>query len=593
MLLSSRQNPPRLSLQRVNSHNNLAAARALLSSSPLPSPGLPSNLPRHGKKPPRINSRRLLRLTIWLAVCTLLFLAVGRIVRSDQSSTLISYVSPDSQAYQVVDKILPEEPSPVVVTDQRGRSKWTISIPPALDFPLTPAQYASICKTSMEMSQQVAMLKKAHSGPTHMPKAHHDYYFNDQHFMDITDAESHDVLPGVRNVELLRLKTASSQEDSLRQCDRSMIYALETSAAGLGPTLLGLWLAYGLAQSEKRAFFIDDTNWPYGSYSTYFKAPPSPGCLAPPKTQIVPCPHQARHLLVSAATVAHTFGHSFNEHFEDGRKMGVMRQHKIFAMMRAGFETLFQDKLNKEDQAYLNDRTAELNNTIRASGGEEIGVHIRHGDRHPLEYQYQKSYIPLEKYLDTAYNLSVRVSQASPSQILVASDDPDIYTDPLITSSITTPKIERAQSHISLASKKTLAASGKAGLGWEGGFFKDVFWALGVPAKDQIPRMIKPAQPPRRHAEPGGEDKDTAARSSVENLDPHKKPSEAALKLRELIARSYLLDLAVLGQSDKIVCAVSSYGCRILAVMMGWERGIVQGGWRNVDGEFSWRGLDY
>ncbi len=167
------------------------------------------------------------------------------------------------------------------------------------------------------------------------------------------------------------------------------------------------------------------------------------------------------------------------------------------------------------------------------------------------------------------------------SQILIASDDPDVYTDPLITSSTTTPKIERAQSHISLASKKSLAASGTTGLGWEGGFFKDVFWALGLPAKGQIPKKINPAPPSRRHVKPG------------EEVDTHKNPPAAALRLRELVARSYLLDLAVLGQSDKVVCAVSSYGCRILAVMMGWERGIVQAGWRNVDGEFDWRGVDY
>ncbi len=446
----------------------------------------------------------------------------------------------------------------------------------------------------MKISQQVAMLKETQSGRTHTHTAHHGYYFNDQHFMDVAEAESHDILPGLGNDESPILKASSPEYNPLRQCGRSITYALETSSAGLGPSLLGLWLAYGLAQTENRAFFIDDTNWPYGSYTTYFKLPPSPGCLSPAKTQIVPCPHQARHLLVSAATVADTFGHMFNEHFEDGRNMGVTRQHQIFAMMRAGYESLFRDKLNDVDQAHLDDRIAQLNNSIRATGGEEIGVHIRHGDRHPFEYQYQKSYIPLEKYLETARNLSLHVPKASSSQILIASDDPDIYTDPLIASSTSTPKIERAQSHISLASKKSLAASGTTGLGWEGGFFKDVFWALGLPAKDQIPRKINSAPPSRRrHVEPGEDARDAAVRSPADSLDTYKTPSAAALRLRELVARSYLLDLAVLGQSDSMVCAVSSYGCRILAVMMGWERAVVQAGWRNVDGDFDWRGVDY
>jgi hypothetical protein len=600
MLLSSRQSPPRLSLPRATSHSNLATARALLSSSPLPSPGLPSILPRHGKKPPKLNSRRILRLLLWLTVCSLLFWAASRIAESDQSSSAINYASPDRHPYQLVGDKLPLEPSPIVVTDQRGRSKWTISVPPTLNFPLQPSQYASLCRESEQVSQHVAMSKKVHSDQMH--SAHHPYYYHDPHFMDIAEAQSHNLLPSLSHSKSQNSGTYLTKEPPLESCVRSLTYALETSSAGLGPSLLSLWLAYGLAQSENRAFFMDDTNWPYGSYHTYFKPPPSPGCLPPPKTQIVPCPHQARHLLVSAATTSQSFGHMFMDHFEDGRKMGVFRQHNIFAMMRAGYEALFEGKLNDEDQSYLYDRLAELNNSIRWLGREEVGIHVRHGDRHPLEYQYQKSYIPLEKYLDTARNFSTQAQPSTTfSHIIIASDDPDIYIDPLITSS-TDPKVEKAQSHITLASKKSLAASGKIGLGWEGGFFKDVFWALGVPAKPQVPRSADLAQPTRGQAD-SGTASSPAAKSkredenldaiSTEDLDPHTHPNPSALKLRELVGRAYLLDLAVLGQSDKIVCAVSSYGCRILAVMMGWDRAILTGGWVNVDGDFEWRGLDW
>lgn len=97
------------------------------------------------------------------------------------------------------------------------------------------------------------------------------------------------------------------------------------------------------------------------------------------------------------------------------------------------------------------------------------------------------------------------------------------------------------------------------------------------------------------------------------------------LRLRELVARAYLLDLAVLDSvSDGVVCGVSSAGCRILGVMMGWDailngekymRGEDEGGggwfkfswggekkkkklgnrgkkvWRNVDGGLKWRGV--
>jgi hypothetical protein len=527
----------------------------------------------------------------------MLFWVGSRIVRSDQDLAVISYASPDNQAHQVLGDVLPDEPSPVIVTDQRGRSKWTISIPPALKFPLKPERYASICDKSMEMSQHVEMQKKPNSDQSQAHTAHHGYYYEDPHFMDIADAEAHNLLPGISSAKRpSNLQDSPSSDAPLEPCDRSLTYALETSSAGLGHTLLTIWLAYGLAQSENRAFFIDDTNWPYGSYSTYFKPPPPAGCLPPPRTQIVPCPHQARHLIVSAGTTRHTFGHTFMDHFEDGRKMGVMRQRKIFGMMRTGYEALFQGMLNDEDQAYIDDRVGQLNNSSRNQGGEEIGVHVRHGDRHPLEYQYQKSYIPLEKYLDTAHNLTT--TQSSHTQILIASDDPDIYIDPLITSPTDpTLKIEKAQSHITLASKKTLAASGQAGLGWEGGFFKDVFWALGLPVSEQIPRIPDTAQPSHRSPEvPTSstvEVKRVNGAQGEEELDPHKHPSAASLKLRELIGRAYLLDLAVLGQSDKIVCAVSGYGCRILAVMMGWEKAIVNGGWVSVDGDFDWRGVDW
>lgn len=139
-------------------------------------------------------------------------------------------------------------------------------------------------------------------------------------------------------------------------------------------------------------------------------------------------------------------------------------------------------------------------------------------------------------------------------------------------------QVLRAQSQILLASGSTLdAAQGsptpssphkfvEANVGWEGGFFSNVFWGLGGTTADS--RDVK---------------------NSKQEREP---PSEMTLRLRELVGRAYLLDLKVVGSSDRVVCGVSSIGCRLLAVMMGWERGIVQGGWKNVDGGFGWRGFD-
>ena len=57
--------------------------------------------------------------------------------------------------------------------------------------------------------------------------------------------------------------------------------------------------------------------------------------------------------------------------------------------------------------------------------------------------------------------------------------------------------------------------------------------------------------------------------------------------MRELIGRGYLLDLSVLGQSDGVVCAVSSATCRVLGVMLGFDA-IKEGRWVNVDDRRAW-----
>lgn len=121
-----------------------------------------------------------------------------------------------------------------------------------------------------------------------------------------------------------------------------------------------------------------------------------------------------------------------------------------------------------------------------------------------------------------------------------------------------------------LATKATLeAAQGKKNpwideiTGWEGGFYRDVFFSLGQPVGNA---------------------------NDMNGLDSDKVP-ESAMKLRELVGRAYLMDLAVVGKADTVVCTVSSIGCRLLAVMLGWDNAINKGNWRNIDGEFEWKGI--
>lgn len=623
MILSPRHNPLNLSI-RVDGHNSglrsrpvsplPSARRALLSDQQTTTPNIESVLPKYGRGPSLRISRKLFRLSLWFIGTFVILYGSIKIVALKRSPVAISYDSTGGKAYEIVgEDQLPEHPTPFAVTDQRGRERWTVSIPPHRDFPLNPSEYREICMRAREVAEHV---EDAKTGNTeHKHAAHHGYYYSDPNYMEIDDAQLHGLLPGAERkhdvwAEMLgadAVLESIAPGGKKKTCDKSLTYVLETDDAGLGATLMGLWMAYGLAQKEERAFFIDDTNWAYGSYQTYFKPPPKPSCLPPPKTQITPCPHQARHLLVSAATTPFTFGHGFNNYFENPRKMRVFRQEPIFALMRAGYEALFE--LSKEDAPYLASRIDELNSTIRGAGGVEIGIHVRHGDKHPMEFQYHESYLPLSKYADAAREI-LYAGFTDPdtgeedfhgemsSKFVLATDDPDVY------SAIEMSHAVRAQERISLASKSSESKSKPVNgiddrVGWEGGFFRNLFWSLGLPSTSAI-RAIPEDSPPASYRKPttrsSKSSRDTDKDEESEAIDAREHaihPSKAALHLRELVGRAYLLDLAVVGQSDAIVCGVSSIGCRLLAVMMGWDDAIEGEMWKNVDGEFEWRGLDW
>ena len=300
---------------------------------------------------------------------------------------------------------------------------------------------------------------------------------------------------------------------------------------------------------------------------------------------MLPCPHHARHLVVSAATVSSTFGGAFNEEYEDPRKMEVYRQKPVYALARAGYEAL--SRLNPSDDLYMAQRVLDLKSRTEISpqNGTIIGIHVRHGDRHPLEFQYRDSYVPLDRYLDKASELihhefnhtgpggEENIAAETHSLMVIASDDPDVYDSEEFSHA------SRAQELIRLASKSTVLSAASSSpsangprkfvdetVGWEGGFFAGMFWSLGKPS--------------------------AAPATAAETPDTNVPPTEEALRLRELVGRAYLLDLKVLGEaSDSIVCTVSSMGCKLLAVMMGWEAAIENKGWVNIDGDFEWRGV--
>ncbi|KAL8652038.1 MAG: hypothetical protein Q9226_004432, partial [Calogaya cf. arnoldii] len=578
MIHSARQARPTSTLRRTASatpsFNTTAAEFSKqfnfqhLVNSPLPSPALPSIVPRHGKKPAprtiRLAVRVFARLFIYLFAFTLLYAFFTLARHALSSPTPLNIVSVNVNEY----KIAGQEPAshdagPVVVTDSRHRPKWTVAIPRSAEFPLKPSQYAQICARSDDIVQQLhasALHSHFHLGPSESRRTATG-------FVDVQEAHEQGLLspPTVGDAQLGPASTgigeavraqskmkaqAYDEPKGSAICEKSLTFIMETADAGLGKTLLGLWMAFGLAREEGRAFFIDDSNWAYGKYTTFFEHPPIPSCRPPPATQRLPCPRQTRHLVISTTTYQWAFGDFIESLSHDRHPHNqATRKHRAFSLARAGHDALF--RLTGADADYVSSRLADLD-TTHSQGSLSIGLHVRRGDRHPWERQYSDSYIPHLTYSSTVQalvtaalgpvNNTAPLSAAHqthhyPPRILLASDDPETYLAPEFISST-----ERAQAQIQLASKATLDAAlpgprpeapsrdqdpafikfVEPNVGWEGGFFASIFWGLGNAAEGR------------------------AAARGVREERPKKAPNEESLRLREYVGRAYLLDLKIL-----------------------------------------------
>lgn len=269
----------------------------------------------------------------------------------------------------------------------------------------------------------------------------------------------------------------------------------------------------------------------WGSYSTYFTPPPDPICAPPPPHWLLPCPHTAKHLVVASSTHAFVFGHEFVGQFEDPRKMEVMRQVKIFDIVRQGYEALFRLGLTDDALSAVEDRK-------HATPGPAVAVHIRRGDGRPLDWGFKKlGYVPLEKYAEVARNL-LEIGDIDKTGIIVcASDDPAICSAPDFEG------FEPAQ-YVPPHQPKPRTDTPNAP-----GFVAEDFWKM--------------------------------------NMDQ-----------RVEMGKSYVKDLKIMGElaarpGGGAVCDISSVTCRLVAVIMGWQKGIMDGGWVNVDGDFDWNGVDW
>lgn len=606
--------PPKLNLRRAAAYN--AHERGPLSStssrfsfnhllfSPPPSPSLPALVPRRKKSQTKILATRPSQVFRRVIVLFGLFVTVYLVGQAYRSQDLASPSQPSAQPEEfelVVGNEVPTSPAPIVVRDSNGQPRWTVSIPPESTFPLSIEQYSAMSSQCRQVSSRVA---KSYPQPSLAKAEAPSLDALDEHFVDVYEAERAGFL--TTSGKGIHVKedgdTASVKEDfgnlvgvdkgkmaKMPVCQSSMTFVLESADAGLGNSLMMMWSFYGLAKKQDRPFFVDDTRWAYGNYTDIFQAPPVPDCRPPPRHHMLPCPFQARHLVVSAASSKDVFPALVAKHQKDSGTGNETRD--SFELARAGF--LAMAGLNEGDQKYVDNRVNVLKEKTKKGEGlpvqvPVIGVHIRRGDKHPLESQYRDSYMPTEKYLETVeyltevhYNISTKEDVRRIAITLVASDDPTIHDQVGFSKSI------MAQERIRLASKVAIQEANPnphvlhnfvdETFGWEGGFFASMFWNLGAQKKNNAAASASGA---------GGQ-KTKDAETAVE-------PSEQILKLRNFIGRAYMMDLAILGgASDNVVCTVSAMGCRLLAVMMGWDHAIEAGGWVNIDGKDEWMGVNW
>ncbi|KAK2595247.1 hypothetical protein QQS21_007034 [Conoideocrella luteorostrata] len=584
--------PSRINLRRTASYNDRSAATVSSTTSrlnfnhllfsPPPSPSLPALVPRRKRSASqelfRSRPSRVIR-TVFYFLAVLAFLYTFAFVFRNRNVIPIALpYFKDAQYEMIGQDSFPEFPTPVVVYDAKKRSQWTVSIPRNYEFPLSIEEYSSMNGLCREVSARARDLhhKSALSDQTLL-----SYDQPDDYFVDVHEAEQAGLLSVISKGQPPkhsgRFVGVSFESMSGKPfCDQSLIYVLESPNAGLGDAVMAMWTLYSLAKEQGRSFFIDDSRWAYGTYTDLFQPPPIPNCRPPPRHQMLPCPAQTRHLVVSSVTIKDVLPVLLTKHQREGQT--DLGRKDLFELAHAGYKSLF--KLSKEDQDYVAKRVrnirAKAQYTKLPVDLPIIGLHIRHGDRHPHEYQYREGYIPSEVfagYGSSQVEAHYNQTNVSPDQYevvrVIASDDPMVHQEPEFSDAML------AQERIQLATKQViedantdphyLHHSVDEAFGWEGGFFAAMFWNLG--------------EKPKNNAVEEG-------RGSP--------PSEETLRLRNLVGRAYMMDMAVLaGASDKVVCAVSAMGCRLLAVMMGWERAIEHEDWVNVDGEYGWSGLTW
>ncbi|KAH9849198.1 hypothetical protein C2E23DRAFT_840279 [Lenzites betulinus] len=331
-------------------------------------------------------------------------------------------------------------PSPSIV-ETRPPPDLLISYENYTSFPLTGAQYRHECAKLMSGFM------------------HHGAYW-DVPPMGANDVVHHD---DVTNYHM-------HEGQPTRVCTSTVTYLLD-GHVGLMADLALMAQAAAHAREHNRTFFVDDTHWNRGKWTDHFQPVegrelgPEPGCLPPPREELVACPRTARHWVISSRTAKYHMGHSFSEEYEDPFGHNIQRLRPIYERALKSFEEVIRP--NAHMAALIRSARAELTELLSIpplavdeptndSAGSQhketnaqqmyIGAHIRKGDRVPGGYMfYPDKQVPLDNYVtgvrstwdrlygSTNASTSQPATPSPPRSPDVSSGRPDHYPAPPIT----------------------------------------------------------------------------------------------------------------------------------------------------------------
>ena len=246
------------------SHEPFILPSKEFSDSPPSSPTLPLYSLQHiRKRKSRLSI--LLHATIWTLVAGFLLWATSSLFYRNQNIKVdLAWMKKEGDnATFIHEDTIPPRPLPVVVNDEEGRTRWTVSIPADKEFPLPAYEYTNLCIESHALAHHMSFAQTGYVG-------HYGYYHVDNNFMDVIEAQQSKLLPSslpahhtsvVAGVEDDKNNGQDNVDKETGECKRTLTYVLQSSNAGFGAAMMSLWISYGLALKENRAFFIDDRNW--------------------------------------------------------------------------------------------------------------------------------------------------------------------------------------------------------------------------------------------------------------------------------------------------------------------------------------------